>query len=63
MKRAVFLDRDGTILEHVAYMTDPAQVRIAPGAVEALRKLKAAGYLLVVCRLRLPALFLQNLQI
>jgi D-glycero-D-manno-heptose 1,7-bisphosphate phosphatase len=48
MKRAVFLDRDGTILEHVAYMTDPAQVRIAPGSAEALRKLSAAGYLLVV---------------
>jgi len=48
MNRAVFLDRDGTILERVDYMTDPAQVRIAPGAVEALRKLQAAGYLLVI---------------
>ena len=48
MNRAVFLDRDGTILEHVAYMTDPAQVRIMPGAVEALRRLRTAGYLLVI---------------
>ncbi len=48
MNRAVFLDRDGTILEHVAYMTDPAQVRIAPGAAEALRHLKHTGFLLVI---------------
>jgi histidinol-phosphate phosphatase family protein len=48
MNRAVFLDRDGTILEHVPYMTDPAQVRLMPGAAEALRRLKAAGFLLVI---------------
>ena len=48
MNRAVFMDRDGTILEHVAYMTDPAQVRIAPGAANALRRLRDAGFLLVI---------------
>jgi len=48
MNRAVFLDRDGTILEHVAYMTDPAQVRLMPGAADALRRLKQAGFLLVI---------------
>lgn len=48
MNRAVFLDRDGTILEHVAYMTDPAQVRLVPGAADALRRLRAAGFLLVI---------------
>ena len=48
MNRAVFLDRDGTILEHVAYMTDPAQVRLAPGAADALNRLRAAGFLLVI---------------
>jgi len=48
MNRAVFLDRDGTILEHVPYLTDPVQVRLMPGAAEALRRLRAAGYLLVI---------------
>lgn len=48
MNRAVFLDRDGTVLEHVAYMTDPAQVRIAPGAIDSLRQLRDAGFLLVI---------------
>ncbi len=48
MNRAVFLDRDGTILEHVPYMTDPAQVRLMPGAADALGRLRAAGYLLVI---------------
>lgn len=48
MNRAVFLDRDGTIIEHVAYLTDPARVRLAPGAADALRQLKQAGFLLVI---------------
>ena len=29
---AVFLDRDGTIIEHVHYLSDPAVVRLLPGA-------------------------------
>ena len=29
---AVFLDRDGTVIEHVHYMSDPAKVRLLPGA-------------------------------
>lgn len=48
MNRAVFLDRDGTIIEHVAYLTDPARVRIASGAADALRRLKQAGFLLII---------------
>jgi len=44
---AVFLDRDGTIIEHVHYLSDPAGVRLLPGAAEALRRLGAAGFALV----------------
>ena len=33
---AVFLDRDGTLIEHVHYLSDPAHVRLLPGAAEAL---------------------------
>ena len=48
MKKAVFLDRDGTIIEHVHYLTDPAKVAIVPGGVAALKTLRERGYLLVV---------------
>jgi D-glycero-D-manno-heptose 1,7-bisphosphate phosphatase len=42
--RAVFFDRDGTLMEEVNYCADPAQVRVYPGVPEALAKLKAAGF-------------------
>lgn len=45
---AVFLDRDGTIIEDANYLADPAGVRLIPGALEALRRLAASGFALVV---------------
>jgi D,D-heptose 1,7-bisphosphate phosphatase len=45
---AVFLDRDGTIIEFVHYIADPARVRLLPDAPSALRRLVGAGYALVV---------------
>ena len=45
---AVFLDRDGTLMEEAHYCSHPDQVRIIPGVPEALRALKAAGYRLVI---------------
>ena len=48
MNKAVFLDRDGTIIEDAGYLADPDGVRLLPGAGEALRELRGAGYLLVV---------------
>jgi histidinol-phosphate phosphatase family protein len=42
--RAVFLDRDGTLMEEVDYCRDPARIRVYPGVPEALRKIKAAGW-------------------
>jgi len=47
-RRAVFLDRDGTIIEDVDFLTDVEQLRILPGAPGALRRLKEAGFLLFV---------------
>jgi D,D-heptose 1,7-bisphosphate phosphatase len=44
LRPAVFLDRDGTLIEHVHYLTDPALVRLLPGAAEALRRLGRAGF-------------------
>jgi D-glycero-D-manno-heptose 1,7-bisphosphate phosphatase len=42
--RAVFFDRDGTLMEEVHYCGDPARVRVFPGVPQALRKLKEAGF-------------------
>ena len=41
---AVFLDRDGTLMEEVEYCGDPAKVRVYPGVPEALRRIKEAGW-------------------
>jgi D-glycero-D-manno-heptose 1,7-bisphosphate phosphatase len=48
MRRAVFLDRDGTIMEEVGYCSDPAQVQVYEGAREAIQRLRDAGFLIVV---------------
>jgi D,D-heptose 1,7-bisphosphate phosphatase len=45
---AVFLDRDGTIIEHYDYLTDESEVSLMPGAVEALRLLRRRGFKLVM---------------
>lgn len=44
----VILDRDGTLIEHVPYLSDPDAVVLLPGVSEALRSLRAAGLGLVV---------------
>lgn len=45
---AVFVDRDGTIMEDADYCSDPKQVQIFPGVPEALGRLKAAGFKLII---------------
>ncbi len=47
MKRALLLDRDGTLIVDVGYPRDPERVELLPGAAEALREL-SAGYALVI---------------
>lgn len=47
-RRAVFLDRDGTINQEKDYLYRPEEFAFIPGAPEAIRILKAAGYLVVV---------------
>ena len=47
-RRAVFLDRDGTIIEDLEYCVDVERLHPLPGAVRALRKLQEVGYLLIV---------------
>lgn len=41
---AVFLDRDGTLNEEVQYLSRPEEVKLLPGAAEALRLLKEHGF-------------------
>jgi D-glycero-D-manno-heptose 1,7-bisphosphate phosphatase len=48
MNRAVFLDKDGTLIEDVPYNVDPARIRLGPGAAEGLPRLHAAGFRLIV---------------
>jgi D-glycero-D-manno-heptose 1,7-bisphosphate phosphatase len=48
MRRAVFLDRDGTINEEKEYLWRVEEFSFIGGAVEAIRLLRDAGYLVVV---------------
>jgi D-glycero-D-manno-heptose 1,7-bisphosphate phosphatase len=48
MHPAIFLDRDGTIIEEKNYISRPDQVVILPGAATALRDLQAAGFKLFI---------------
>lgn len=48
MRPAVFLDRDGTVIEEVHYIADPSQVRLLDGAAAALRELRDAGFACVL---------------
>jgi len=45
---AVFLDKDGTLIEDVPYCVDPHKLRLLPGALEGLGRLQIAGYQLLV---------------
>ena len=46
--KAIFLDRDDTLIEDPGYINDPDQVKLIDGAAEALMELKALGYKLIV---------------
>lgn len=44
MKQAVFVDRDGTIIEEKTYLHRVDHVRIFPGAIPALHQLQSNGF-------------------
>jgi D-glycero-D-manno-heptose 1,7-bisphosphate phosphatase len=48
MNRAVFLDRDGTLIVEKNYLSRPSDVVILPGAAAGLRRLGAAGFKLFI---------------
>jgi D-glycero-D-manno-heptose 1,7-bisphosphate phosphatase len=47
-RRAVFMDRDGTISEEVGYVNHVSRYRVFPFAAEAVRMLNEAGWLAVL---------------
>jgi len=47
-RTAVFLDRDGTIIEDRGFLTDPSEVVFVPGAFTALRRLQEHFQLFIV---------------
>lgn len=47
-RKAAFIDRDGVLNEERAFVHRAEDFTFLPGAIEALRELKAAGYLLVI---------------
>ena len=48
MFSAVFLDRDGTIIRDVGYLSRPSDVDLLPGSLEALCEMSGAGLPLVL---------------
>ena len=47
-KAAVFLDRDGTIIEDVGYLRDPADIELLPGAALAIGRLNQTDLFVIV---------------
>lgn len=45
---AVFVDKDGTLVEDIPYNVDPARLAFKPGAPQALAALAAQGFMIVV---------------
>ena len=48
MNQAVFLDRDGTLIEERHYLHRPEEVTVFPGAGAALGRLRRAGFKLII---------------
>lgn len=47
-RKAVFLDRDGTIVVHEHYLSSPDQLKLLPNATQGIRRFKEYGYLIIV---------------
>jgi len=45
---AAFLDRDGTVIREHGHFWEPRLVELAPGAATGIRRLKAAGFLVIL---------------
>lgn len=48
LRRAAFLDRDGTLIRDASYLANPDEVELLPGVIPALHALNEAGVLVIV---------------
>ncbi|WKB54303.1 D-glycero-alpha-D-manno-heptose-1,7-bisphosphate 7-phosphatase [Eleftheria terrae] len=48
LSKAVFLDKDGTVVENVPYNVDPSLLRFTPHAIEGLQMLADDGFRLIM---------------
>jgi D-glycero-D-manno-heptose 1,7-bisphosphate phosphatase len=48
MNKAIFIDKDGTLIPDIPYNVDPDKITLADNAVEGLQLLKAAGHMLII---------------
>ncbi|MHB9156190.1 MAG: D-glycero-alpha-D-manno-heptose-1,7-bisphosphate 7-phosphatase [Endomicrobiales bacterium] len=48
LKKAVFMDKDGTVIEDLPYNVDTGKIRLMPGAEKGLRLLHGAGFSLFI---------------
>ena len=47
-KPALFLDRDGVLIDYIPYLSHPDQVKMPDGGGQALRKWQDRGFLLII---------------
>lgn len=47
-RKAVFIDRDGVLIDEVNYLSHPRQLKLLRGSADAVRRLRAAGFKVVV---------------
>ncbi len=48
MNKAIFLDKDGTLIPDIPYNIEPDLIRLSENSLEGLRKLQEQGFLLIV---------------
>jgi len=48
MKRAIFIDRDGTIIKDKGYITNVSFVELIPGAAQAINRFHSLGFIVVL---------------
>lgn len=48
MNKAIFIDKDGTLIHDIPYNVDPSLIQFTVGALEGLTKLRKQGYMIIL---------------
>lgn len=48
MNKAVFIDKDGTLIPDIPYNIDPELIELEENSIRGLKEIKRAGYLLII---------------